>query len=300
MVNKSFMRKLSAGPLLMDGAMGTLLRARLGSQVPVEVWNVNSRGRKVVASVHARYLQAGAKVIFTNTFGANMARIHEPALQSKIETMNRAGVQIAKKVALPHKAYVAADVGPSGLVEGDVTKPLRDTLKAVFKKQMKALAKEKPDVFVLETFSCLDELLIALSVCRSIWNGAILVHMTFQKNGKALDGTSPHKFVEASQKRGASVVGANCSFGSKFLLPVAKAVLSKADVPVSIKPSLGIPVVRSGKPVFPESPQIFLRNMKKFLKMGVSAVGGCCGVTPHMIRILSKEMTKMSARLPKR
>lgn len=256
---------------LMDGAMGTTLLAQgfpLGSCF--ELLNLTEPNR--ILKIHKSYLQAGAQVLVTNTFGANPIRLQSLKVLSQLEKINRAGVRLAKKAA--SGALVFASIGPLGIQKTSQRQRI-----SAFQKQAQALEKEKPNGYLVETMTSLLEAQAAVQAVRNVSKRPLIVCLVFPK--KIPSRGEMKKIATMLRKAGTTFVGTNCGTGPEQSYQIIK-LLSQVDPgPFCVRPSAGLPGQRI-------SPQRFAAWAKKFKKLNCEWIGGCCGTTPEYIRALKR------------
>ena len=273
--------------LLMDGAMGTQLQ-RLGlepGELP-ERWNIAHPDR--VASVHAAYVAAGCDIVTTNTFGANLLHFE----RGELERVVSAGIACARRAASEagRPVFVALDVGPCGRLlapYGDLS--FEDAV-ALFKATMRIGEDCGADLILIETMTDCYETKAALLAAKEETCIPVFVSNAYGADGRLLSGTPPEAMVAMLEGLGADAIGVNCSLGPEELLPVVKAYLSRASVPVLCQPNAGLPAVIDGKPVYSVGAEEFADRMEEMLRAGLSIAGGCCGTTPDYIRALRFRM----------
>ena len=270
--------------LIFDGAMGTMLQQRglAPGQSPEEL---NLTMPDVVESVHLDYLQAGADIVITNTFGGSRLKLQEYKLEDRVAEINRRAVEIARGAC--QKAghgLVAASLGPTGHFVSPVGDTSFDEMYAIYLEQAEAIASARPDYFLLETFSDLGEMRAALLACRDAGNEQIPVicSMTYT-NGRTLTGVSPAVAAVTLEAMGASVIGCNCSGGPDELQQVVEELSRYTELPLVAQPNAGLPLMVDGKVQYPLGAEQFADEMKKFLPYQVAFLGGCCGTTPQHI-----------------
>ncbi len=278
---------LAGGPVVTDGAWGTQLQARgLGLGEFPDAWNLTHPDR--VAEVAAAYVQAGSRVILTNTFGANRVRMAEHPEVASLPEVNTRGVEISRAAA-KGKAAVFASIGPSGklLLSGETTE---DALRSAFSEQAKALAAAGADALVVETMADLQEAEIAVAAAAA--TGLPVVASMVFDSGKDKDrtmmGTTPEQAAAALVEAGAQVVGANCGQGIDGFLNICKRLHAATGVPIWVKPNAGLPVVVQGQVKYGANPSDFSAKTSELIKLGASFVGGCCGTIPEVIRAVAQ------------
>ena len=274
---------IAAGPALTDGAWGTELQTRgLPAGEIGDLWNLAYPER--VEAVARAYVDAGSRIILTNTFRANRIALERHVEPSRIGPLNRAGVEISRRAARG-QARVFASIGPSGklLVSGEVDAA---QLAAAFTEQAAALAGAGADALVVETMTDLDEARIAV-VAAAATGLPVVACMVFD-SGKNRDrtmmGTTPQQAAVELERAGAQVIGANCGIGIEAYVPVCAALASATDLPIWIKPNAGLPAVDDdGKIVYHMTAAQFAGHVPALIAAGAAFIGGCCGTTPEFI-----------------
>ncbi len=262
-------------PVLMDGAMGTSLLAQgIPSHSCLEELNLTRPD--LVYTIHKNYLEAGAKIIVTNTFGANRPRLSERGKEGFLKRINVAGVRIARKAA-DGKAYVLASVGPLGSIAQKMS--VLD-MKKNFEEQIKALLEASPDGFLVETMVTIRECEAALHAIRSLSKKALFALMTFPNKPKNISDKAIKLTAKTLRAAGAHVLGINC-VDPKETLSLFKKLKSCDDGPHCVRPSMGIP----GHQVTSKE---FAATSQKIMELGCEWIGGCCGTTPDILKLLQK------------
>jgi len=272
--------------LLFDGAMGTMLYAK-GVYINQCYDSLNLHAAPLVRGVHQEYVDAGADVIETNTFGANRVKLTAHGFDADLETINRQGVALAREAA-GDNVFVAGAMGPLGLKIEPWGPTSVDEAREIFTEQARALAAEGVDLFVLETFGDLNEIHQALTAIRGVSDLPVVAQMTLQEDGNSLYGTPPELFAKRLEEWGADVVGVNCSVGPKVALEAAERILQVTSLPVVTQPNAGSPQNIEGRNIYLASPEYFEEFAKRFLQAGVRVLGGCCGTTPDHVRAMRK------------
>ena len=283
--------------VLADGAMGTeLQRAGLPPGQGGDWWCLARPDR--VEAIHQAYRDAGADVLVTNSFGANRWGLDRRGYGGRVEDVNRAAAQIARRIAGP-TGIVLGDIGPSGqLLEPLGTLSLEE-VRREFMRQAQALVAGGVDGVIVETMSDLQESVAAVQAAREAGASVVAASMTFDKppNGRVrtLMGVSPEDAAEALRAAGADVVGANCGtrLSAEDLAALVVAMREAGGVPVLIKPNAGEPRWDEGRAIYDTGPVAFARNMQRVVDAGARIVGGCCGTTPAHIAAL-REMLRRS------
>ena len=299
-------RLFTGGRVLSDGAMGTMLYGR-GIFINRCFDELNLSQPETVAGIHSEYLQAGAEIIETNTFGANAYRLERYGLRDKVREINLAGVliarqcvaQIAEKQAT--EAYVAGAIGPLGVSLNPLGEVSLDQARAAFAEQIAALAEGGPgvgaDLLILETMTSLAEAGEAIRAAREVAPGLrLVVMMTVDEDGNCLDGATPEIAAERLTKWGADAIGCNCSDGPATVLTVVERMRLATRLPLAAMPNAGLPRAVDGRNIYMASPEYMASFARKFIHAGASLIGGCCGTTPNHIRAMRSAMRALQAQ----
>jgi methionine synthase I (cobalamin-dependent)/5,10-methylenetetrahydrofolate reductase len=286
---KSFLERLAEGVVVCDGAMGTMLYAR-GVFINRCFDELNLSNPDLVRGVHEDYLEAGADVIETNTFGAQRIRLGPHGLEKQVRKINREGALIAK-AASHGRALVAGSMGPLG-------KPLQpfgsisvaDAIEA-YAEQAEGLAEGGVDLFVLETMPSLDQAKAALAAVRKVSELPVVVSLTFNEEGTTAYGDKPEDVVRSLEALDVAVIGANCSQGPQPMLETIQRMASVATkAKLSAMPNAGAPALVDGRYVYLCTPEYMASYARRFIASGVTMVGGCCGTTPAHIKNLVRSV----------
>ena len=278
------------GPILADGAMGTILfEAGLTSGDSPERWNVERPD--VIRGIHRAYRAAGSRILLTNTFGGNRFRLALHGLDTRVAEFNEAAARLAAEVAHApgSRAVVAGDIGPSG----GILAPLGDLERAdavkAFAEQAAALRAGGVDVFWIETMSALEEIDAALEGVRQAGPGVpVVITLSFDTHGHTMMGVNPEQAVKELTALGAAAVGGNCGLGPAELLPAMAAMRAFApDALLVAKPNAGLPVLEDGRAVYRGSPGEMADYARRLTAAGVRIVGGCCGSAPEHLRAMA-------------
>ena len=290
-VHKLIAELTAAGPVLTDGAWGTQLQAQ-GLEVGAcpDAWNLAQPDR--VEAVARAYVEAGSRIILTNTFGANRLTLARYGLAGRVAEINRAGVEISRRAA-GGKARVFASVGPTGvmLLTGE-TPP--DDVRAAFAEQIEALAAAGADAVVLETFSDPAEVVLAIEAARPT-GLPVVASMVFDSgkdHDRTLMGTTPEQAARQLTEAGADCIGSNCGQGIEGFVAITRRLRAATDRPLWIKPNAGLPEVVGGKTVYAQTPQQFAAVVPALVKAGAAFVGCCCGTTPQFIAAVRETLTR--------
>jgi 5-methyltetrahydrofolate--homocysteine methyltransferase len=273
--------------VILDGGMGTALQARgLPSGHPADLWSVERP--EEVARVHRAHLDAGAEVIYTNTFGASRLRLGPYGWGDRVREVNRAAARLAQAEARG-AALVAGDIGPCGPTPDTFRALSRAKVMSSFAEQVEALASAGVDLLVIETLSDLGEMEEAVRAALTVApHLPILASLTFAGDGRLRTGESPAEAARFLEDLGVEIVGANCSLGVQALLPVCEAMARATTIPLAMKPGAGVP--SAAPPAMDEMADY----ARRFVEAGASLVGGCCGVTPAMLRAIALAVKGMT------
>ncbi len=282
-------RLVAQRPVLTDGAWGTELIAQgLGAGECPDAWNVQFPER--VLALGRAYVDAGSRVILTNTFGANRIALERHGLASRAREINQAGVELSKRAAAGRAAVFAA-IGPCGKLLG-LGEVAESDVQNAFAEQAEALAAAGADAIAIETMSDLDEAKIAVEAARAT-GLPVIACMAFD-SGKTktqtMMGTTAEAAAKALTEAGADVIGANCGQGIENYLEIYKRLASATSRPIWLKPNAGEPELACGRTVYAETPEHFAQAAVALVEAGAAFIGGCCGTTPDFIRALGKAL----------
>jgi methionine synthase / methylenetetrahydrofolate reductase(NADPH) len=288
--------RLKRSPLLCDGATGTLLYAK-GIFINRCYDELNRSQPDLIRDLHHEYMQAGAEIIETNTFGGNSFRLARHGMESRVREINLAGARIAKDAAKSFDVWVAGSVGPLGVRIEPLGKTSFEEARAAFREQIAALVEGGVDLLMLETFGYVEELHQAILAAREV-NPKIPVvaHVTIDEDGNCLDGSTPESFTPRIESWGADVIGCNCSVGPVAMLDVIERVRALTSLPLAAQPNAGMPRSVEGRNIYLCSPEYMASYARKFVAAGVRLVGGCCGTTPDHIRVMKSALRANEAR----
>jgi methionine synthase I (cobalamin-dependent)/5,10-methylenetetrahydrofolate reductase len=284
---QDFNDRLKDAILIADGAMGSLLHETVGPQRCFDELNTNEP--EAVFRVHQAYIEAGAQLIETNTFGANRFKLTPLGLGDEVQRLNSRGVKIAREArdSASREVLVAGSMGPLGLgVQSRHPEP--EEIQEIFYEQALALEERGVDLYILETFSYIEELLIAIDAIRSFSGLPIVAQLTYSEEGTAFGDLRPADAAAQLKNKNVQVIGANCTLGPQALLPILQELAGVADVRVSGMPNAGFPKREGDRIVYPKSsPEYFALFAREAAGMGVRILGGCCGTTPAHIRAMA-------------
>lgn len=273
----------AAGPVLTDGAWGTQMQARgLAVGEFPDGWNLTHPDR--VEAVARGYVEAGSRVILTNTFGSNRVRLAESGLGPRLRELNEAGARLSRAAAAG-RAKVFASIGPCGkmLLTGEVTE---DGLFETFREQAEALAAGGADALVVETMADIAEACIAVKAAKTTGLPVVgcLVFDTGREKDRTMMGKTPEQGARALTEAGADVVGANCGQGIAGFVKIARRMKTATDRPLWIKANAGLPEMVDGQVLYRTTAEEFASVVPELVALGVAFVGGCCGTSPEFIR----------------
>ena len=287
MTRSEFQALLNGGAILLDGATGSNLRA---SGMPVgvctEQWVLEHP--EVLQNLQRDYVDAGSRIVYAPSFGANRLSLSMYGLEDKLAEMNRALVQLSRD-AVGGRAYVAGDMATCGKpvdVEGGVS---YDTLIEVYREQAQLLVDAGVDLIGLETMMGVTECSAAIEAVRSVCDLPVMCTLTLDAVGAAYFDGDAELAAQTLPALGADAIGVNCGQGPELYVSVIQRMRSHTDLPLIAKPNAGLPVIQSdGSAVYGMSPGKFAREMVQLKKAGASILGGCCGTTPEQIRMLKE------------
>jgi methionine synthase I (cobalamin-dependent)/5,10-methylenetetrahydrofolate reductase len=282
--------------VLCYGAMGTLLYAK-GIFINRSYDELNLSQPDLIRGIHHDYLQAGAEIIETNTFGANSFRLARHSVADKVRDINRAGVRLAREAAKSFDVWVAGSVGPLGTRIEPLGKTSFQEARDAFREQIQALVESGVDLLILETFGYLEEIHQAMLAARDVHSSIpIVAQVTIDEDGNCLDGSDPQTFTPKLAEWGADVIGCNCSVGPVAMLDAMERVRALTSLPLAAQPNAGIPRSVDGRNIYLCSPEYMASYARKFVAAGVRLVGGCCGTTPDHIRVMKSALRVGEAR----
>src|SRR3989441_9203493 len=288
--------RLKTSAVLCDGAMGTWLYSK-GIFINRCYDELNLSQPDLIRSIHHEYLQAGAEIVETNTFGGNSFRLARHSLADRVRDINFTGARLAREAAKSFDVWVAGSVGPLGIRIEPLGKTSFEEARTAFREQIAALVEGGVDLLILETFGYLEELHQAILAARDV-NPKILVvaQVTTDEDGNCLDGSTPETFAPRLAEWGADVVGCNCSVGPVDMLDAVERVRAATSLPLSAQPNAGVPRSVEGRNIYLCSPEYMASYARKFVAAGVRMVGGRCGSTPEHIRVMESGVRASEAR----
>src|ERR1700730_7508803 len=283
-----FNGRLKDSILIADGAMGSMLHEAVGAQRCFD--ELNTLEPEAVFRVHQAYIEAGAHIIETNTFGANRFKLAPLGLGDEVQRLNSRGVKIAREAreSASREVLIAGSMGPLG-IGVQARHPEPEEIQAIFHEQALALEERGVDLFILETFTYIEELLLAIDAIRSFSGIPIIAQLTYAEEGTSYGDMRPADAAAQLKNKNVQVIGANCTLGPQALLPILGALANVDDVRVSGMPNAGIPKREGDRIVYPKSsPEYFALFAREAAALGVRILGGCCGTTPAHIRAMAE------------
>ena len=288
-----FNERLKDSILIADGAMGSMLHEAVGPQRCFD--ELNSTEPEAVFRVHQAYIEAGAQIIETNTFGANRFKLAPHGLADETTRFNSRGVKIAREAreSAAREVLIAGSIGPLGLgVQSRHPSP--DEILDIFHEQAQALEERGVDLYCLETFSNLDELLLAIDAVRSFSGLPIIAQLTYSEEGITHGDVRPRDAAARLKDKNVQVIGANCTLGPQALLPILQEIAAVDGVRVSAMPNAGFPKREGDRIVYPKSsPEYFALFAREAVALGVRILGGCCGTTPAHIQAMAEAVRSL-------
>ena len=281
-MKNDFRKRLKEGPILCDGAMGTLLDLYEYPDLPHEIQNI--KNPEIVERIHREYIEAGAEIIQTNTYSGNRFRLAQFHLEDQVKEINESAVAIAKRAA-GEDVYVAGSVGPTGKLLEPIGKLRFAEAREAFREQIEILVRAGVDLLILETFVSLTELDLAIDAAKSVTKLPIVAQKTFPEDGAILSGTFPVEVAEHLMSKGVDVVGANCTVGPQRMFSIIRSMY-KDGVVMSAQPAAGIPTLLDGRSIYHTTPEYLAQYAAELLQAGVTILGACCGSTPAHIRAM--------------
>ena len=284
------LEKINTSGLLFDGAMGTMLIDKgLDSDKVSEYCNIEKQD--ILKEVHQAYVDVGAEILTTNTFGGSPLKLEKADLREHGEDINYNAAQIAREIG--DELFIAGDLGPTGYMLKPLGPKEPEEISDNYAEQAEYLANGGVDIILIETMFDLKEMLAAIKGVKSACNLPVFATMTFERKPQGFVTVMGNR-VEDSLKQlleaGADVVGANCSIGSEDMVDLAREIREVIDTPVMVQPNAGIPEHKGDQIVYPEEADFYSDNIAEIKKLGVDIVGGCCGTSPRYIELIKDKI----------
>ena len=290
---QDFHERLKDSILIADGAMGSMLHDAVGTVRCFDELNVTEP--EAVFRVHQAYIEAGAQIIETNTFGANRFKLEPLGLGGELQRLNSQGVKIAREAreSASREVLIAGSIGPLG-IGVQARHPEPEQILLIFHEQALALEERGIDLFVLETFSYIEELQLAIDAIRSFSSLPIIAQLTYTEEGTTHGDMRPFVTTAILKEKNVQVIGANCTLGPQSLLPILQEIANGTDFAVSGMPNAGFPKREGDRIVYPKSsPAYFAEFAREAAGIGVRILGGCCGTTPAHIQAMAEAVKSL-------
>jgi len=290
---QDFNERLKDSILIADGAMGSMLHETVGTQRCFD--ELNSTEPEAVFRVHQAYIEAGAQIIETNTFGANRFKLEPLGLGEEVQRLNGRGVKIAREArdSGTREVLIAGSIGPLG-IGVQARHPEPDEILAIFREQALALEERGVDLYILETFSYIEEIVLAIDAIRSFSGLPIVAQLTYSEEGTIFGDMRPGAVAALLKNKNVQIIGANCTLGPQALLPILQELAGIDDLRISGMPNAGFPKREGDRIVYPKSsPEYFALFAREAAALGVRILGGCCGTTPAHIRAMAEAVKSL-------
>jgi methionine synthase I (cobalamin-dependent)/5,10-methylenetetrahydrofolate reductase len=290
---QDFNERLKDSILIADGAMGSMLYEAVGTQRCFD--ELNTTEPEAVFRVHQAYIEAGAQIIETNTFGANRFKLEPLGLGDEVQRLNSRGVKIAREAreAATREVLIAGSIGPLG-IGVQARHPEPDEILAIFREQALALEERGVDLYILETFSYIEEILIAIDAIRAFSGLPIVAQLTYSEEGTIFGDMRPAAVAALLKNKNVQIIGANCTLGPQSLLPILQELAGVNDLRISGMPNAGFPKREGDRIVYPKSsPEYFALFAREAAALGVRVLGGCCGTTPAHVRAMAEAVKSL-------
>lgn len=288
-----FNERLKDSILIADGAMGSMLHDAVGAVRCFD--ELNATEPEAVFRVHQAYIEAGAQIIETNTFGANRFKLTPLGLGDEVQRLNSRGVKIAREAreSASREVLIAGSIGPLG-IGVQARHPEPDYIRSVFHEQALALEERGVDLYILETFAYIEDLLLAIDAIRSFSSLPIIAELTYSEEGTTYSDLRPFVACAMLKEKDVQAVGANCTLGPQSLLPILQEIAHTGVVNVSGMPNAGFPKREGDRIVYPKSsPAYFAKFAREAAGIGVRILGGCCGTTPAHIHAMAEAVKSL-------
>jgi homocysteine S-methyltransferase len=285
---QDFNERLKDSILIADGAMGSMLYETVGTQRCFD--ELNSTEPEAVFRVHQAYIEAGAQIIETNTFGANRFKLEPLGLGDEVQRLNGRGVKIAREArdSATREVLIAGSIGPLG-IGVQARHPEPDEILGIFREQALALEERGVDLYILETFSYIEEIILAIDAIRSFSGLPIVAQLTYSEEGTIFGDMRPGAVAALLKNKNVQIIGANCTLGPQALLPILQELAGINDLRISGMPNAGFPKREGDRIVYPKSsPEYFALFAREAAALGARILGGCCGTTPAHVRAMAE------------
>lgn len=293
-----FLERLEQGPILCDGAVGTMLHSR-GVSLDACFDELNRSNPDLVVEIHREYIAAGAEIIETNSFGANRFKLEQFGLADDVRDLNRRSARNAREAReiSGQPVLIAGSIGPSGRTLSPIGTTPVHLVEEIYREQIGALLEGGVDLLMIETIGSLVEMQAALTAAREMCDLPIVAQMTFADDGRTLSGHSVQEVVDVLGDYDVAVYGLNCSVGPRHTMAVLREMVRTADDSqrISGQPNAGWPMEVGGRVVYPSSPDYFADYARQAVELGIAIVGGCCGTTPTHIRAMRQVIDEFTA-----
>ena len=277
---------------IFDGAMGTMLQeGGLKAGGCPELMNIEQPD--VVRKIHEAYIDAGATMIETNTFGASALKLDHYGLEDRVVEINQAAVRIAHE-ASRGRAKIVGSLGPTGRFIVPLGDLAFEDAYGAFYEQAKALADAGADYLLFETCIDIQEMRAGLLAAKDATNLPVICQLSYSEDGRSVTGTDPQTAAVTLEALGASIIGVNCSLGPEQLVPIVQTLADNCSIPISVLPNAGMPRLENGRTIFPMGPAEFADWGPKLVAAGATYLGGCCGTTPAHIQALAAAVKNLS------
>jgi homocysteine S-methyltransferase len=290
---QEFNERLKDSILIADGAMGSLLHEAVGPQRCFD--ELNTTEPEAVFRVHQAYIEAGAQIIETNTFGANRFKLEPLGLADEVQRLNGRGVKIAREArdSATREVLIAGSIGPLG-IGVQARHPEPGEILSIFHEQALSLEERGVDLYILETFSYIEEILLAIDAIRSFSGLPIVAQLTYSEEGTIFGDMRPAAVAAVLKNKNVQIIGANCTLGPQSLLPILQELAGVNDLRISGMPNAGFPKREGDRIVYPKSsPEYFAMFAREATALGVRILGGCCGTTPAHIRAMAEAVKSL-------
>src|SRR5215207_3089638 len=294
-----FLERLERGPVLADGAMGTLLQAR---GIPYERCydEINLVEPGLVQRIHREYIRAGAELIETNTYGANRYKLAPYGLEDRVRDINFRAVKLAREAReeCGEPVFLAGAIGPLGLPIAPVGTIAAEEARSAFRDQAAALLEAGADLIVLETFGDLQELREAIVAVQSACDLPIVAQVSLTDDGRLLTGEGPAEVARLLASFQVDVIGVNCGVGPQSTLDAVQQMALPLFAQLSAMPNAGAPSRLEGRYLYYSTPEYFAEYARRFADAGVRLIGGCCGTTPAHVAAMKRALAVQAPDAP--